>query len=173
MTPPRYVISTARLEHIGLLPAIELAAAQLLSGHAPATVLDVVTDTQTLTDAVRHGRLWVALADDVPVGFALVEMLASDLPHLDEVDVAPAHGRRGLGTALVRATCAWARDNAFPMLTLTTFRAVPWNLPFYARLGFVEIPRDRLRPELTAVVRDEAARGLRPETRVVMAYRVA
>ena len=28
------------------------------------------------------------------------------------------------------------------MLTLTTFRAVPWNLAFYARLGFVEIPRD-------------------------------
>jgi GNAT superfamily N-acetyltransferase len=173
VTPPKYAIGPARLEHIGLLPAIELAAAQLLSGYAPATVLDEVTDTQTLTDAVRHGRLWVALADDVPVGFALVEMLASDLPHLDEVDVAPAHGRRGLGTALVRATCAWARDKAFPVLTLTTFRAVPWNLPFYARLGFAEIPRDHLRPELTAVVRDEAARGLRPETRAVIAYRVA
>ena len=26
------------------------------------------------------------------------------------------------------------------MLTLTTFRAVPWNLPFYARLGFVRSP---------------------------------
>jgi hypothetical protein len=32
------------------------------------------------------------------------------------------------------------------MLTLTTFRAVPWNLPFYARLGFVEIPRETCVP---------------------------
>lgn len=38
------------------------------------------------------------------------------------------------------------------MLTLTTFRAVTWNLPFYARLGFVEIRRETLRPELAAVV---------------------
>ena len=59
------------------------------------------------------------------------------------------------------------------MLTLTTFRAVPWNMAFYARLGFVEIPRGLLRPELAAVVFDEAARGLAPETRVAMAYHVA
>lgn len=112
----------------------------------------------------------MALAGDAPVGFALVEMLADDLPHLDEVDVEPSHGRRGLGTALVQAVCEWATASGFSMLTLTTFRAVPWNLPFYARLGFVEIPRDLLRPELAAVVSDEAARGLAPETRAVMAY---
>jgi GNAT superfamily N-acetyltransferase len=115
----------------------------------------------------------VALAGDAPVGFALVKMLADDLPHLDEVDVEPSHGRRGLGTALVRAVCEWATTSSFPILTLTTFRAVPWNLAFYARLGFVEIPRDLLRPELAAVVSDEAARGLAPETRAVMAYRCA
>jgi hypothetical protein len=57
------------------------------------------------------------------------------------------------------------------MLTLTTFRAVPWNMPFYVRLGFEEIPIGRLRPELADVVADEAARGLAPETRAVMAYR--
>jgi len=33
---------------------------------------------------------------NTPVGFALVEMLAADLPHLEEIDVTPAHGRRGL-----------------------------------------------------------------------------
>jgi hypothetical protein len=35
----------------------------------------------------------------------------------------------------------------------------------------VEIPRDLLRPELAAIVSDEAARGLAPEKRAVMAYR--
>jgi GNAT superfamily N-acetyltransferase len=101
------------------------------------------------------------------VGFALVKMLADDLPHLEEIDVHPTHGRRGLGTALVRAVCEWATASGYVMLTLTTFRAVPWNLPFYGRLGFVEIPRETLRPELSA----EAHRGLDPDTRVVMGYR--
>ena len=165
-----YVIVRARPEDLAPLPAIERAAAQLLRGHAPESVLAEATDNRTFADAARQGRLWVALAGGAPVGFALVEMLADDLPHLDEVDIEPSHGRRGLGTALVRAVCEWATASGFSMLTLTTFRAVPWNLPFYARLGFVEIPRDLLRPELAAVVSDEAARGLAPETRAVMAY---
>ena len=173
MTPSGYQIARARPEDLSLLPAIELAAARLLRGHAPESVLNASTDSDTFADAARQGRLWVALAGDVPVGFALVEMLADDLPHLDEVDVEPSHGRRGLGTALVRTACEWATASGFSTLTLTTFRAVPWNLPFYARLGFVEIPRDRLRPELAAVVSNEAARGLAPETRAVMAYRRA
>lgn len=171
MRLPVYTIALARPEDLDRLPAIELAAAQLLRGHAPESVLNEVTDSQTFEAAARQGRLWVARAGTHPVGFALVEMLADDLPHLDEVDVAPAHGRRGLGTALVRAVCEWASSAGFAVVTLTTFRAVPWNLPFYARLGFVEIPPDRLRTELVAVVSDETARGLVPAKRAVMAYR--
>ena len=171
MTPPGYQIVRARPADLSSLQAVELAAAQLLQGHAPESVLNEATGVATFADAARDGRLWVALAGDRPVGFALVEMLADDLPHLDEVDVHPLHGRRGLGTALVRTVCEWATASGFSMLTLTTFRAVPWNMPFYARLGFVEVPRDRLRPELAAVVSDEAARGMAPETRAVMAYR--
>jgi len=79
--------------------------------------------------------------------------------------------RRGIGTALVRAVCAWSTGNGYPQLTLTTFRAVRWNMPFYSRLGFVEIPPDKLPPQLAAVVAQEAARGLLPTARVVMAYR--
>ncbi len=52
-------------------------------------------------------------------------MLADDLPHLEEIDVDPSHGPRGLGTALVRALCDWATVSGYIMLTLTTFRAVP------------------------------------------------
>jgi GNAT superfamily N-acetyltransferase len=171
VTPSGYSIVRARSAHLASLAAIELAAAQLLRGHAPESVLNDATDYGTFEEAARHGRLWVALVDERPVGFALVEMLADDLPHLDEVDVEPSHGRRGIGSALVRTACEWATSSGFSMLTLTTFRAVPWNLPFYARLGFVEIPSDLLRPELAAVVSAEAALGLAPEKRAVMAYR--
>lgn len=171
MMPAGYAIAPARAEDLPALPAIERAAARLLQGHAPESVLEETTDDRTLADAARHGRLWVARIGGAAVGFALVEMLADDLPHLDEVDVDPAHGRRGVGTALVRSVCEWVAASGYSSVTLTTFRAVAWNLPFYARLGFVEIPRDRLRPELAAVVANEAARGLAPETRAVMEYR--
>jgi GNAT superfamily N-acetyltransferase len=168
---PGYSIRPAQAEHIPALAAIELAAAQLLRGHAPEFVLAETTDERTFADAVRDGRLWVASTGNMPVGFALVKMLADDLPHLEEIDVDPSHGRRRLGTALVRAVCGWATVSGYVMLTLTTFRAVAWNLPFYTRLGFEEIPRETLRPELAAVVSEEADRGLDPDTRVVMGYR--
>jgi GNAT superfamily N-acetyltransferase len=171
LTIPGYSIQLARSEHILALPAIELEAAQMLRGHAPESVLAENTDESTFADAAHDGRLWVASTGNIPVGFALVKMLADDLPHLEEIDVDPSHGRRGLGTALVRAVCDWAALSGYIMLTLTTFRAVPWNLPFYARLGFEEIPRETLRPELAAVVSEEAHRGLDPNTRAVMGYR--
>ena len=170
-TTPDYAIRSARAEHVPALPAIELAAAQLLRGHAPESVLAETTDERTFADAACSGHLWVALTGSRPVGFALVKMLAADLPHLDEIDVDPSHGRRGLGTALVRAVCEWATVSGYFMLTLSTFRAVAWNFPFYARLGFLEIPRGTLRSELAAVVSEEADRGLDPEMRVVMGYR--
>jgi GNAT superfamily N-acetyltransferase len=168
---PCYSIQPARAEHSSALPAIELSAAQMLRGHAPETVLAEITDECTFADAARDGRLWVASTCNAPVGFALVKMVADDLPHLEEIDVNPLHGRRGLGTALIRAVCDWATASGYSVLTLTTFRAVPWNLPFYARLGFVEIPCETLRPELAGVVAEEAHRGLDPHTRAVMAYR--
>jgi GNAT superfamily N-acetyltransferase len=171
MTTPGYSIHLARDEDIPRLSAIELAAAQLFTGHVPESVPAEVTHVSRFTDAARGGRLWVASMGDMPVGFALVEMLADDLPHLEELDVDPLHGRRGLGTALVRTVCEWAALSGYAMLTLTTFRAVRWNFPFYARLGFVEIAAGTLRPELAAVVSEEAGRGLDPAIRVVMGYR--
>lgn len=170
-TIPGYCICLARLKHIPAFSAIELSAAQMLKGYAPESVLAETTPGCTFAAAVREGRLWVALIGNRPVGFALVEMLADDLPHLEEIDVEPTHGRRGLGTALVRAVCQWATVSGYPMLTLTTFRSLPWNCPFYASLGFMELSREGLRSELVALVFNEAHRGLDSDSRVVMGYR--
>jgi GNAT superfamily N-acetyltransferase len=156
----RYTIAPARPQDVSRLAAIERAAARLLDGHAPGAVLDEVTSDGDLHEAMDEGRLWVALCEDAPVGFALVEMLAPEHPHFEEMDVHPAHGRRGVGAALARAVCDWTARHGYREITLTTFRDVAWNMPFYARLGFREIPRDEATPELAAVLGDEAARGL-------------
>jgi GNAT superfamily N-acetyltransferase len=169
----RYTIALARLSDLARLPTIELAAARLLEGHAGESILAESTSLEDLHAAQADGRLWVALADDEPVGFAIVEMLADGLPHLDEIDVHPDHGRRGLGTALVRAVCDWTAACGFPEITLTTFRAVRWNMPFYARMGFEAVPERDQRRALREVVDDETTRGLDPAARCVMRYRVA
>lgn len=118
--------------------------------------------------ASHEGHLWVVLADDAPVGFAHVVAIDAATAHLEEIDVLPAHGRRGLGTRLVLHVCRWAGMNGFESVTLTTFRDVPWNMPFYGRLGFRIIPSSELSPALRAVVQDETRRGLDPACRVVM-----
>ena len=102
---PTYTITAARVEDLARLSAIELAAARLLAGHAPESVLNETTSLDVLKRAQREGRLWVALADDVPVGFAHVEVIEPEAAHLEEIDVHPDHGRRGLGAKLIRQVC--------------------------------------------------------------------
>ena len=168
-----YTITTARPQDLPRVPAIELAAARLLAGHAPESVLSETTSREELVAAQSEGHLWVALVDDVAVGYAHVTLLEPMAVHLEEIDVLPEHGRRGLGAGLVQAICAWAADAGYRSVTLTTFRDVPFNGPFYARLGFEEVPGDQLTPRLRAVLDDEARRGLDPARRVAMRRRVS
>jgi GNAT superfamily N-acetyltransferase len=163
-----YRITAARANDLPLLPAVELAAARLLAGHAPESVLTETTNDEELKEALLLGHLWVALADDVPVGFAHVKVLEPTVAHLEEIDVHPEHGRRGLGTKLVMAVCAWAARDGYRSVTLTTFRDLPWNMPFYARLGFQVIVPEEFSPALRSVLEDETRRGLDPRRRVAM-----
>ena len=165
---PTYTITAARLQDLSRLSAIELAAARLLEGHAPESVLNETTSLDVLKQAQREGRLSVALADDVPVGFAHVEVIEADAVHLEEIDVHPEHGRRGLGARLVLRVCEWAAVHRYGSVTLTTFREVPWNMPFFAQLGFVVVRPEQLPTSLVAIVDDETRRGLDPLRRVVM-----
>jgi GNAT superfamily N-acetyltransferase len=164
----RYTISAARPHDLTQLPAIELAASRLFAGMAPESILNMTTSQDALKQAQLDGHLWVVLANETPVGFALVEIVERDAVHLEEIDVHPDHGRRGLGTRLVMHVCRWAAAAGFQSVTLNTDRDVPWNAPFYARLGFKVVPHEELSPALRAVFENETRRGLDPSRRVVM-----
>lgn len=171
-SPTGYLIRPSRAADLAHLGAIERAAADLFAGmeFAESGVLEDVTELEEFEEAHSDDNLWVAATPDgTPVGFAFVEELGGGA-HLDELDVHPDHGRRGLGAALVRAVCAAARDRGLPSVTLTTFRDVAWNAPFYEHLGFRALAAEELSPELTALVRSEAERGLAAELRVVMRW---
>jgi GNAT superfamily N-acetyltransferase len=165
-------IRLARESDVALLPGIEVAAFTLYAPYAQALGFspDEAPDPSAL-DALRAarqaGRLWVAVdEEDRPVGFAFVREL-DGAAHLEELDVLPAYGCRGLGSALIEAVCAWAAGR-YPAVTLATFRDVPWNAPFYARRGFSAIPTQELSPGLRNLVDLERSRGLRSDLRVIM-----
>ncbi|EHK81871.1 hypothetical protein [Rhodococcus pyridinivorans] len=61
-----------------------------------------------------------------------------------------------------------ARDAGFGSLTLTTYRDVPWNGPYYARLGFRTVADDALSPGLTRIRVEERKHGLDRWPRTVM-----
>jgi len=167
-----FLVTAARPEHLDWISSIELAATALFAGYVPQAILEETTPRHELEEAQAAGRLWVALVEHRPVGFAHVILLASGQPHLEEMDVLPEFGRRGIGAALLAAVQDWARGGGHRALTLTTFRHLPWNMPFYARHGFREVADDDLSNELRAIVADEAARGLEAQRRVVMRYDV-
>ena len=150
------------------LPELERAAGRLFEGWGlPASVLEETTRLADFREAQQEGRVWIALlGDDRPVGFALVEILTASV-HLEELDVHPDHGRRGIGRALVAAVCRAAEARELPV-TLTTFRDIPWNAPFYERLGFRILEADELGDELLEIVSDESRRGLPADRRVAM-----
>ena len=89
-------------------------------------------------------------------GFACVDVV-DGVAHLWQLSVHPASGRQGIGRTLVEAACDWASSNGYPAVTLTTFRDVPWNAPFYSRHGFQIL--DTLPPGLAAIREHEKDLG--------------
>src|SRR5512132_555813 len=62
-----------------------------------------------LARLVGMGQVWVACPEDgVPVGMVIAS-LREGAVYIEELDVLPEHGRRGLGTRLLGRGCAWAR----------------------------------------------------------------
>lgn len=162
-------IERARAEDLPKLAHVERAANQLFveRGVRGVTGADV-TSLAELAEGLAAGLLWVARdGAGEPIGFALV-CLADGLPHLEELDVDPAFGRRGIGRALLQTVLAWASEAGHRAVTLTTFRTLPWNEPFYSSAGFRRLEPREVGPELAAIIRDETARGLDPAERVAM-----
>jgi GNAT superfamily N-acetyltransferase len=149
----------ARLREIEVLAGAAFAEVGMpdIAGHEPPS-------TRVLGHFARAGRAWVHLADGV-AGAYLLATVVDGCAHVEQVSVDPALRGRGLGRALIDHLAGWARERGMPALTLTTFRDVPWNAPYYRRIGFAEVPAAG---GLAALVAEEAGHGLDPATRVCM-----
>lgn len=164
--PPRSVPGGYTLQHadendIPLLHAVEAAAGAIFpSGFLPENVLAERVPRDVFMDAIAQGRLLVARnSGKAPVGYALWRTV-DGCALLAQIDVDPPHGRKGLGTALVRAVLEQVEKAGFHRLYLTTFSAIPWNAPFYKRLGFVLLG-DADQPDfIKSILAEESAKGL-------------
>jgi GNAT superfamily N-acetyltransferase len=169
-----YRIRPGRPDEVRLVRAVEVAAASRFGdiGLPEIAAFDPAELKEVLLRAWEGRLLVTADAEDRPVAFALFGEIDGTL-HIEELDVDPAHGRRGLGAALIARIDAIARDRGLPALTLSTFRDVPWNAPYYSRLGFVPIPDADLGPGLAAIRHRIATQGVDVAPRLFMRRPVA
>jgi GNAT superfamily N-acetyltransferase len=169
------MIRLATAADLPRLAAIEVAAGEMFRGLGMARVADDDPFTaEELAGYQRAGRAWVSTTDvgDAPVGYALALEVDAGA-HLEQVSVHPRYARQRRGAALVEAVSAWAAGRGLPWLTLTTFAAVPWNAPYYERLGFEIVPDADQTAGLVAIRAHEARRGLDAWPRVTMRRRTA
>ena len=167
VTPP--AIRLARLAEAALLPAIEHSSDQLFRGGELDHIARALPPAaSTYWPHVQAGAVWVAAnGGDIPVAFLAAETQA-DGAVIHQLSVARDHQRQGLGSALMAAAIAWAGETGQPRVMLTTFRQVPWNEPYYRRLGFVEPPADRRPATLSRLLDREAVLGHDPARRCGM-----
>jgi ribosomal protein S18 acetylase RimI-like enzyme len=132
-----------------------------IADDAPFTVAE-------LTRYQQAGLAWVtADREDRPVAYLVADPVDGNL-HIEQVSVHASCARRGLGRALIEHAASVAVAAGQPALTLTTFTDVPWNAPYYERLGFRRLPDSEVTPGLRAIRRHEAAHGLDRWPRVTM-----
>lgn len=145
--PDGYSITRADQSDVPALIAVNVASDTLfaetglirpedLGDHVPEAVFRQAIEAREVF-VIRQG------ATGKVVGFTLTSVRGGTL-YLDQISVDPEHGRQGLGRALMERIFSDARDRGFKALTLSTFREVPWNGPFYKSLGFREIPENKL-----------------------------
>ncbi len=164
-----FEIRLARPDDAAHLPEVELAAGTLfrqiegLSGVAGMHAIPAERQRRL----IAKGHSLIAEIDTRIVGFVSTEPFGREL-HIREFSVHPDVQRRGIGGTLLRAVAIDARNAGFSALTLTTFRDVPWNGPFYERHGFVELREPANHPRLAADLAVEAEHGLPRERRCAM-----
>ena len=156
-----YRIVPAVSEHIPFLAAIEQAAASLFpSGAIPEAIREDSVPLPILEEALLSGTLLIALAGNgMAVGFGLLRE-EEGYAVLAQLDVMPEHGRRGIGKKLVQGLLGRARALGYEVVYLTTFDHIPWNRPFYERLGFRILDEGTMPHFLIQTLSAERARGM-------------
>jgi ribosomal protein S18 acetylase RimI-like enzyme len=134
----------------------------------PEIAEDEPLSVNTLAQYQRDGRAWVTIDAMGRVVAYLINDRVDGNIHIEQVSVDPGHARRGLGRSLIDQTADVAAASGVSAVTLTTFRDVPWNAPYYVRCGFRILDESAWTPGLRAIRAREADHGFDRWPRVCM-----
>jgi len=153
------------------LASIEEDGVNLLNEAGAELPTDVkLLSPEILEKCLQEGLLVVATSpQDHPVGF-LAAAERDEFLYLGELDVAVGWRRLGIGRALVTWGIEEARRRSLRGAMLTTDKLVPFNAPFYARVGFVPTEESVVPPSLRRILEAERESGLKAERRIAMLY---
>jgi GNAT superfamily N-acetyltransferase len=161
----QYTLTRATEEDLSTLSAIELDAVSVfsripeLAGFSRNQV-----PAKQLESWISNGRIYIANDSGRPVGFVAAVPMDTTF-YIAEICTIPDYQGQGVGGILIEAVFAWARETAVPgqktRVSLTTYREVPWNGPWYLKRGFKEVDAETLGPKHVAkMVYDREERKL-------------
>jgi GNAT superfamily N-acetyltransferase len=166
-------IRTARTNELPVLVSIDEDAATLYAEHGLELVLSdthpfTVAERELWGGALERGSVYLALdGAGEPIGFAALALL-DGVAYLDQLSVRRRAMRRGVGRQLLEAAIDWARSQGQPALTLTTYRHLRFNRPFYERHGFKVMEDEEVTPGLVHHLEEQRRYLPMPEERVAM-----
>ncbi len=144
---------------LALMPAIEDSGAETFARYGQPLADGSPAKQGHYEEVLASGLIWVTEAADGQVVGFLAAYPVDGVLHVEEIDVLLTHQRQGHGRRLMTQAIDWARARPLEAVTLTTFRHIPWNGPFYATMGFEEVSDRAMTPRLAAILAEEAASG--------------
>jgi GNAT superfamily N-acetyltransferase len=164
-----YAIRSAQVEELTQLASIEQTAAIRFCDTPYAFLADgEPLSIEFIQQRFQAGQVWVVVDQtDRVIGFAITREVDRTL-YLQEIDILPNHGQRGLGKALLETIQTWGKHSGYGAMTLSTFRDLPWNAPFYAKSGFRILDESELTPAFQQIRQSEREAGLPIGDRVIM-----
>lgn len=178
MSIPRAFASTPSLrlalpEEVDALVAIDDDATELYAQYGLAISLAadhpfVLAERARWQRATELQRAFIAIDDaGQALGFAALDQVDGE-PYLDQLAVRTSAMRRGLGRRLLERSIAWAEHAGGRGLWLTTYRHLPFNRPFYERLGFATVPERDAGPGICRHLEEQRRVLPEPAERIIM-----
>lgn len=148
----QYALREATENDTKTLTAIELDAVALFKAVPELADLgETHASPDQLSTWLSSGRIYIAEDNGKQVGFVAAVTMDTTL-YIAEISTVQEYQGKGVGTTLIAAVLDWARElsaatGSKPRVSLTTYREITWNAPYYRKRGFKEVEAETLGPK--------------------------
>ncbi|MFE8100028.1 GNAT family N-acetyltransferase [Brenneria goodwinii] len=164
-------IRQAGIDDLDKLSDIEMSADQAFKEISELAWIadDAVQHSDLYRKLILLGSCWILVNEKAPIGLLSAEVIENEL-HIWQLSVCREKQGKGHGRALLEKAIAMAHAYSLSAITLTTFSNVPWNAPFYARMGFNILDERNISERLKNTLLSEQKSGLPLKWRCAMVY---